>query len=196
VIGWWGAVGAAALVAVVVLAGIVPAIEGDVPGSADHPIVPRLPFATIVHYEHTAAGTYPLVLGPLPSDEATVADVERQQVLTGKVTRIQYMIDSNQRGSDVYFQYDYRIGRMKFETLVERKGPPTRAPGGSVWLAKVFAPLGEAALEPLVKSTIPSQRRFYAGRRAGEEGEVYLVMVVNDHGPRDVRVQLDIIEID
>lgn len=166
----------------------------EVPGAKDHPFIGRMPFSFIVHYTQEEVGTYPLVLGPLPSDDAGPDDVERKQSLKGRVTRIQYRIDAGMTAASVYHQYGYAIERGQLETLSERKGPATRAPGGSVWLKKVFAPLGEDAVAALVTTVVPQQRRFYAGRQSTDEGDVYLVLVVNQYTDKEVRVQVDIIE--
>ena len=172
-----------------------PAHAQDVPGSQDHAFLSRMPFAWIAHYSQEESGTYELVLSALPSDDAGPEDAERRQKLEGRVTRIQYRIDSGQTSSNVYHQYGYAISRGELETLVERKGPPTRAPGGSVFLRRVFAPLGEDAVDALVTTVAPQQRRFYAGRQVRADGkETYLVLVVNQLTDKEVRVQADIIE--
>lgn len=181
------------MLSVLVLAGA--AHAQDVPGSKDHPYVGRMPFSWITHYAQEEAAAYQLVLGPLPSDDASPVDIEQSQTLQGRVTRIQYRIDSGMTAAGVYHQYGYAIRRGKLDTLAERKGPRTRAPGGSVWLKKVFAPLGEDALAGLVTSSAPQQRRFYAGHQVRDDGEVYVVMVVNQHTDKEVRVQVDIIEL-
>jgi hypothetical protein len=187
------AAGLAALLSLA-LAGRVLAADADVPGSTDHPFFNRVPFAYIVSYEQKEAGEYRLFLGPLPSDDASAADIKQAETLKGKVTRIQYSVISQQSASEVFYQYDVRIKRSKFDNLAETKGAATRAPGGSKWLAAVYAPLGKDAADALAISSAPSQRRFYAGRLAGPEGDIYVVAVWNQHTPREVRVQLDIIE--
>jgi hypothetical protein len=176
------------------LAGRARAADADVPGSTDHRFFNRVPFAYIVSYEQKDPGEYRLVLGPLPSDDASAADIKQTETLKGKVTRIQYSVISQQSVAEVYYQYDVRIKRSKFETLAEAKGAATRAPGGSKWLAAVYASLGEEVAAALAISAVPSQRRFYAGRLAGPEGDIYVVAVWNQHTDDEVRVQLDIIE--
>jgi len=177
------------------LAGGAYALSADVQGSSDHPLVPRVPFALIAHYKGTETGKYDVILGPLPSESATAADVEEKQALSGKVTRIQYSVVSQQSASDIFYQYDYRLSQSNFETLAKTKGPLPLEPGGATWLAKVYASLEKEALDGLVTSVVPSQRRYYAGRLARPDGDLYLVMVYNQHTADDVRVQLDVIEV-
>jgi len=169
--------------------------EQDVPGSKDHPYLNRLPFAWITYYDQQEDASYPFVLGPLPSDDAKVADIEQQQLIKGRVTRIQYKISSGMSAATGYHQYGYAIERGKLDTLATRKGPRTRGPGGSLWLKKVFASLDEDALAGLVTTVAPSQRRFYAGRQVQDDGgEMYLTMIVNQYTDKEVRIHVDIIE--
>ena len=49
----------------------------DVPGSKDHPFIHRMPFSYIVHYSQEEVGSYPLVLGALPSDDLDPMDARR-----------------------------------------------------------------------------------------------------------------------
>jgi hypothetical protein len=166
----------------------------DVPGSSDHPLFKRMPFAYIVDYAQHDPGEYHLVTGPLPADDAALPDAEGAKSLAGTVTRIHYSIAAMTTAADVFYMYDYLVKSSRFETLVETKGAATRAPGGSVWLAKVFASLDEDARKGLVESVAPSQRRFYAGRLDRPEGALYVVFVINQHTDREVRMQLDVIE--
>jgi hypothetical protein len=177
------------------LAGAAYALTADIPGSSDHPLVPRVPFAFIAHYKGPETGKYDVILGPLPSESATAADVKERQQLSGKVTRMQYSVVSQQSVSDVFYQYDYRIGNSGFETLAKTKGPLPLEPGGATWLSTVFASLEKDAVDGLVTSVAASQRRYYAGRLARPDGDLYLVMVYNQHTADEVRVQLDVIEV-
>ncbi len=181
-----------------VLSGLVlvnPVHAQDIPGSKDHPFLSRLPFAWIVYYDQQEDASYPLVLGTLPSDDASIGDIEEKQILKGRVTRIQYKVDTGMTAATGYHQYGYAIERGKLDTLLARKGSRTRAPGGSVWLKKVFASLGDDALDGLVTSSAPSQRRYYAGRQVRDDGEMYLAMIVNQYSEKEVRIQVDIIEL-
>jgi OmpA-OmpF porin, OOP family len=181
-------------VLVVALAARAWAYEGDVPGSHDHPFFQRWPASFIAHFEEKDAGEYALALGPL--EKGAAGDVvTKGQTVVGKITRILYRIPGTTTGAAlIYYSYGAKLRLAANQMLLEAKATTTRAPAGSAWVRKVYAPLGDDVVEQLVQSSAPGQRRYLAAKAPRKAGDVYTVLLVNQHAPDEVVVQVDIIE--
>ena len=89
---------------------------GDIPKSADHPLIKRYEGSTIIRYEQKAFNAYQLVVGPLVGRGS---DAHFPKVLKpeGRVTRITYLVPAGRSPLEVFRNYDQDLKKAGFTTL-------------------------------------------------------------------------------
>ncbi len=178
-----------------VLAG--PAAGADVEGSRDHPMVSRFPGAEIVDYQVIAFDQYRLAVGNAMSGyPAQTTDVE---LLEGRVTRIQYSLSGRANAFEVYRNYADAAEDAGFTAIWQAQGRALGPRSGDAWSRAHYRDLHAGGRMPgeLSQSVDPAERRYLAARLTRPvEGDVYLALLVNQHRDDDVRVQLDIVELE
>lgn len=186
-----------ALAAVALTAGLATlgaAYEGDVPGSQDHPYFHRWPAAYIAYYDQKDAVSYDLPLGAL-KEEGGAEVIASGQTVVGRVTRILYRIsDTTVAAAQVYFSYEGELKRTGIQKLAEAKAATVRGMAGAAWVRKVYGALGDDVVSQLVTSSAPNQRRYLSGKLTGKGGDVYIVVLINQLAPEELRIMVDIIE--
>lgn len=165
------------LLAGLILAGSVRA-EPDLAGSADYPLLKRFPLSWIEGFEQRETPEYRLTLSELKKvNNALVAD--RQQALSGKLTRITYRIPEPHRPEDAFDFFRRQIVDQSGEILFQCSG---RDCGSSdLWANDLF---GIARLYGLDRT-----QHYLAARLGGD----YLALYAVQRGNRRVYLQLDVV---
>lgn len=165
--------------------------EGDVAGSADHPLIPRYAGSEIRGYETSAFDEFRLIAGKMVVQDGSVVPPvvgsERPIDLEGRVTHIFYRAPAERSSLEVFRNYERALAEAGFETLFscarEECGPQfNRAinPG----------PRYDGLL-------YDSQQRYLAARLPRPEGDVYISLYVTTFDPQNrAFVQLDVVEVE
>ncbi|WP_173931445.1 OmpA family protein [Chelativorans sp. Marseille-P2723] len=152
----------------------------DVPGSADHPLVPRYEGAQIVRYESDAYTEYDLRTGKAKDGGVSVVE--------GKLARITYQGPAERSVLEVFRNYEAALGKAGFQVLFscarEECGDiPNDIESGPRYMLLWGA----------------GDHHFLSGKLSGPQGNVYVSVYItrnNSGGPARDRamVQLDIVE--
>lgn len=181
-----------------IFAGLLFAQE-DIPGSKDHPFITRYPDSYITHYDVASFGEYNVATGPLKRD-ANYKKVVKNIPVTGKITRIQYMLSRQASAVEVYHNYKQAIEKAGFEILYTATGPDLSAAGGNYWVGETYTVINKSSREltnRLASTANAAERRYIAARLSDEQGDIFITLLVNPaRVKKDVFVitQLDIIE--
>ena len=89
---------------------------GDVPKSADHPLIKRYEGSTIVRYAQKAFDEYALVVGPVEG-RGSDAHFPKTLKLEGRVTRITYLVPEGRSPLEVARNYELEMKKAGFTTL-------------------------------------------------------------------------------
>ena len=84
---------------------------GDVPKSADHPLIKRYEGSTIIQYSQKAFDEYRLVVGP------DVGKGPKTLTVEGRVTRITYLVPEGRSTLEVIRNYELELKKAGFTTL-------------------------------------------------------------------------------
>ena len=187
---------------------------GDVPKSADFPLIKRYEGSTIVRYQQKAYDQYQLIVGPLVG-RGSDARFPKVLKLEGRVTRITYLVPPGRSPLEVFRNYEQDLKKAGFTTLFsgahEALGQgPDDTPFPETRYADLELP-GDG--NPLLSAVASTSDQFLAAKLARPEGEVhialYSVAIGTDWGkyvsanPPDkkktavdgqVLVQLDVVE--
>jgi OmpA-OmpF porin, OOP family len=88
----------------------------DVAGSRDHPLVKRYEGSTILRYSANAFDEYVLPLGPVQG-RGQAANFPKAVRLTGRVTRITYLVPTGRSTLEVVKNYEADLSASRFSTL-------------------------------------------------------------------------------
>ena len=154
-----------------------PARAGDIPKSADHPLIKRYEGSTIIRYEQKAFNAYQLVVGPLVGRGS---DAHFPKVLKpeGRVTRITYLVPAGRSPLEVFRNYDQDLKKAGFTTLFtgahEALGQgPDDTPFPETKYADVELP-GEG--NPLLSAVASTNDQFLAAKLARPEGDIHIAL--------------------
>ncbi|MCC6477212.1 OmpA family protein [bacterium] len=165
----------------------------DKDGCKDHPLITRYPGSEITYCETQQYDEYKLALGKWVTDKFA-----KELDLGGHITRIQYVLASTKVSSiEVFKNYTDALAEAKFETLALGKaegGPIDMA--GHTWLIKALKNLPNAVQGELGNHGFPDRRRYLAAKYARAEGDVYVALHVTQRSESEVRVHLDVIEVE
>lgn len=169
-------------------AGPVLAQTGDVPGSQDHRLLSRYEGSVIIDYETKDFDDYELLLGP---NSGKAKNLDEGQRLEGAVTKIRYLAPKGRSTLEVYRNYENALKQAGFEILF---ACADRACGRH--FTNIYKDRNRDYLLRKGK-----EQRFLAARVVGEEGDVFVSLLVNHHDVLDEFadqpvVQLDVIEIE
>ncbi len=92
------------------------ALSGDVPKSADHPLLKRYEGSTIVRYSQKAFDEYMLPVGPV-AGRGNNATFPKALTLEGRVTRITYLAPEGRSPLEVVRNYEIELKKAGFTTL-------------------------------------------------------------------------------
>jgi hypothetical protein len=122
---------------------------GDVPKSADHPLIKRYEGSTIIQYSQKAFDAYRLVVGP------DLGKGPKTLTAEGRVTRITYLVPEGRSTLEVIRNYELELKKAGFTTLsagaqfhsasagVGDISMPSTSPGNSV-----CSPRGTLGISP------------------------------------------------
>ena len=191
-----------------------PVRAGDVPKSADSPLIKRYEGSTIIRYQQKAYDQYQLIVGPLVG-RGSDARFPKVLKLEGRVTRLTYLAPAGRSPLEVFRNYEQDLKKAGFTTLFsgahEALGQgPDDTPFPETKYADLELP-GDG--NPLLSAVASPNDQFLAAKLARPEGDVhialYSVAIGTDWGkyvyanPPDrkktaadgqVIVQLDIVE--
>jgi outer membrane protein OmpA-like peptidoglycan-associated protein len=172
--------------------------QKDVAGSQDHSLITRYPGSVIVYYDQQKFDEYQIALGKLISNPDKNASqktiIEKTQLASGKVTRIQYLISGIVSALEVFRNYQQALEEAGFETLLFGKWTGPLDIAGTTWSLQAYAGLENSFLGQISDGRDRSRRRYLAAKLAQPEGDVYVTVLANQKKDDEVRVQLDIIE--
>lgn len=100
-------------------------VTKDISGQ-DHPLLKRYEGALIVVYSQKAYDQYKLILGKAlnPSLESSGGkQIEKQQPIEGKVTRLTYFVPKGRSALEVFRNYERELKAKEAETLFSGTGP-------------------------------------------------------------------------
>lgn len=149
------------------LASGAPLRAADLPGSADHPLIPRYQDAEILKYTTQAFAEYRLLVAPAKAYGGLAKNLGASQALEGKLTQIHYRAPAERSALEVYRNYQQALQEAGFETLF---ACATEACGGRNFNHAVTT-------ENLLRESQQTQQ-YLAAKRAGPAGEVYAALYV------------------
>ena len=117
---------------------------GDVPKSADHPLIKRYEGSTIVQYSQKAFDEYRLVVGPVVG-RGDQAHFPKTRALEGRVTRITYLVPEGRSTLEVIRNYELELEKAGFTTLF---AGAHEALGERGWLRARWLPWRRPAGDP------------------------------------------------
>ena len=114
--------------------------QSDVSGSADHPLIQRIPDSWITEYDVKDFDRYPLVTGPQKNYSN---ELDQKRFIEGKITRIAYQLPWGGKSPyEIYKNYENAFAARKgkplftcFNTSECRDGAPLRSPIGNSGLS-------------------------------------------------------------
>jgi len=149
------------------LATSAPLRAADLPGSADHPLIPRYQDAEILKYATQAFAAYRLLVAPAKAYGGLAKNLEASQALEGKLTQIHYRAPADRSALEVFRNYQQALQEAGFETLF---ACATEACGGRNFNHAVTT-------EPLLRESQQTQQ-YLAAKRSSPQGEVYVALYV------------------
>ena len=140
---------------------------GDVPKSADHPLIKRYEGSTIIQYSQKAFDEYRLVVSP------DVGKGPKTLTVEGRVTRITYLVPEGRSTLEVIRNYELELKKAGFTTL------SAGANSHSAFLA-----LNAAANNVSMPSTSPANfnmfasgnARYFAAQLSRPQGDVHVAL--------------------
>ncbi|MGH8354018.1 MAG: DUF4892 domain-containing protein [Pseudomonas sp.] len=144
-----------------------PLWAADLPGSADHPLIPRYQDAEILKYTTQAFAEYRLLVAPAKAYGGLAKNLGASQALEGKLTQIHYRAPAERTALEVYRNYQQALEEAGFEILF---ACATEACGGRNFNHAVTT-------EGLLRESQQSQQ-YLAARRTSPQGEVYAALYV------------------
>lgn len=177
-------------------------MANDLPGSGDHPLMPRYPGSEICAANLSDYDSYSMVVGPaVTRDEIPTTAIE------GKVTRNMYVLKDESRSTlEVMRNYEISLGDAGFNEIYSCQEHEC-VKGGAEYKTYFFS-RANPNLRSRCKVPDPTAwtdrepiPRYYAGqlKRPGE-GDVHAAVTVaawrtrGGSGPRYVYVQVDVVE--
>jgi OmpA-OmpF porin, OOP family len=168
---------------------------GDVPGSADHPLITRYPGSVITWYERQEFEPYRIATGPVTG----YRHIDDWLDVRGRITRIHYALAGARSFYEVYANYLGAVKKAGFEILaegVDKAGGVGQDVGGRGFLGVHYAanptPPGKNLL--LQGTATSGGSGFFAARLARPEGVAYVTLGTAQHSQDEVVVMLDVIE--
>lgn len=173
----------------------------DLPGSGDHPLVPRYPGSEICNAESSAYDAYDMVVGP-----ATSRDDIPTQAVEGRVTRNMYVLKDEDRSTlEVMRNYEIALKDAGFAEIYscQEHECVEGAEYKTYFFTRANPNLQRRCRVPEPSSWIdrePLPRYFSARLERPVEGDVEVAVTVaawktqGGQGPRYVYVQADVVE--
>jgi outer membrane protein OmpA-like peptidoglycan-associated protein len=166
----------------------------DVPGSADHPLIPRYADSEIVKYETEAFTDFPLLTAPAENYGGLAKNPESATTLEGKLTRITYRGPAERSTLEVFRNYEEALAAAGFATIFSCD----REVCGGRNFNHAASPQGYY----LGFGEYQADQRYLAAKLARPEGDIYaaLYVVLNQAGggpdARRPMIQLDVVELE
>lgn len=165
------------------------ALAADLPGSSDHPLLPRYEGAEIIAYATQAFTDKAFLVGPAKAYGGLAKNTEATQVLEGKLTQLSYRAPEQRTPLEVQRNYRQAMQDAGFEVLFEceRELCGGRNFNHAVTSASAFREYQQ-------------DQRYLFAKLARPQGDVYaaLYVVLNKGGggPNKGRsmIQLDVLE--
>jgi len=179
--------------AVAAMLALGPAAAEDVPGSADHPLIPRYEGSEIVRYETEAFTDHRMLTAPARAYGGLEENLDATIVLEGALTRITYRAPAERSSLEVVRNYEQALKTAGFETIF--------ACGGEECGGRNFNHAASPKTYYMGFGEYHAEQRYLAAKLARPQGDVYasvyVVMNKAGGGPDRSRalVQLDVIEI-
>jgi OmpA-OmpF porin, OOP family len=179
-----------AIAAIVVLA---PAAAQDVPGSADHPLIPRYEGSEIVRYETEAFTDHRMLTSEVQASGGLEHNLGSTIPLEGALTRITYRAPADRSSLEVVRNYEQALQAAGFETIFSCSAAEC---GG-----RNFNHAASPRNYYMGFGEYHAEQRYLAARLARPEGDVYasvyVVMNKAGGGPDKDRamVQLNVVEL-
>lgn len=169
------------------------ALAQDVPGSRDHPLVPRYEKSEIIRYETLEFTEYRLMTAPARQSGGLAKNLEATIPLEGKLTRLTYRAPAERSPLEIFRNYEKALQEKGFQTVFTcaREQCGGRNFNHVIAQGALYGILGE----------FQAEQQFLAAKLARPEGDVYVSLYVvrnrSGGGPnRDRAVaQLDVIEV-
>ncbi len=152
-------------------------LAGDVPKSADHPLLKRYEGSTIVRYSQKAFDEYKLPVGPVVG-RGNQAHFPKVVTLEGRVTRLTYLVPAGRSPLEVIRNYEQELKQAGFTTLFAGAHEAL----GEGKYDSAFATAGYRDLELFSFSgtnfsmLVSHDDRFLAAKLARAEGDVHVAL--------------------
>lgn len=168
----------------------------DVAGSEDHPLITRFPGSEITWYERQNFEPYKIAVGPV-TGYRTIDDWVDVQ---GKITRIHYVLEGDRGFYEAYANYLEAVKAAGFAVLAEgyNKNSSVRGAVGERGFLDVHyranpTPPGAGLLGQ--GSSTQGGSGYFAARLDRPEGNVFVVVGVEQHSETVIATHVDIIEV-
>jgi flagellar motor protein MotB len=186
---------AAAGICLVLLAGPIPALAGDVPGGEDHPLITRYPGSTITWHERQGFEPYRIAVGPVTGYRTIDDWVE----VEGKLTRINYDLAGDRGFYEVYSNYLNAAKKAGFEILAEGFSKASSVKGeighrGFLGVHYAANPVPPGKSDILSGSSTSAGSGYFAARLSRSEGTVYLIVGTAQYKQDLIVTMVDIVE--
>lgn len=171
------------------IAGVATALAADLPGSADHPLIPRYQDAEIIKYETQAYTDRRFFNAPAKAYGGLEKNLESTVALEGKLTGLVYRAPAERTPLEVLRNYQQALQEAGFEELFACE---KEACGGRNF--------NHAVTTDNDLREYQQDQRYLLSRLSRPEGDVYaaLYVVLNKSGGGENRgrsmIQLDVLE--
>ena len=162
------------------IAGI--ALSGDVPKSADHPLIKRYEGSTIVRYSQKAFDEYMLPVGPV-AGRGLNATFPKALTLEGRVTRITYLAPEGRSPLEVVRNYEIELKKAGFTTLFAGTQAALGERDDTTFARARYRDLEMPSFSGTNFSMLASKdQRFLAAKLARPEGDVHVALYATSIG--------------
>jgi OmpA-OmpF porin, OOP family len=157
-------------------------LAGDVPKSADHPLLKRYEGSTIVRYSQKAFDEYKLVVGPVEG-RGSNATFPKVLTLEGRVTRLTYLVPEGRSPLEVMRNYEAELKQAGFTTLFSGTQEALGEKGNTAFADARYRDLEVPSFSGTNFSMLASaDDRYVAAKLTRPGGDVHVALYVTAIG--------------
>jgi outer membrane protein OmpA-like peptidoglycan-associated protein len=170
-------------------------IAQDIAGSKDHPLITRFPGSVITWYDVQAYTEFLIPKGPVTG----YRHIDDWLEVSGKLTRIYYVLEGENTISEVYANYKKAIERENFVFIAKRLFPEysrSKEVGGFGWMETAYRERypSSAGILLLSGSATIGGSCYIAAKLERPQGNVYLTLAGSQYSQNKIVFLLDILE--
>jgi hypothetical protein len=156
--------------------------------------------AEVVFEAESDATFFEISLGPIVRREKAISMSTHKLADTrgyfGRVARRQYKITTTASTTEIHARYLEWFAANGYTVLLDALGDSPMAPGGTSWALRVYGSLPTPVAVELSGTGDKSRRRYVVAERRDATEHRVLTVLVNPRRITDIRVQVDIVDVD